>query len=54
MIEPFLPIGGFGPYPERLRQQFEGAVWRFRKQARRRHRAHGFRRLVLHQDLNFL
>jgi transposase len=29
-IEPCLPIGGFGPYPERLRQQFEGVVWRFR------------------------
>jgi transposase len=30
LIEPFLPIGRFGPYPERLRQQFEGVVWRFR------------------------
>jgi transposase len=30
LIEPFLPIGGFGPYPERLRQQFEGVAWRFR------------------------
>jgi transposase len=29
-IEPYLPIGRFGPYPERLRQQFEGVVWRFR------------------------
>lgn len=29
-IEPFLPIGRFGPYPERLREQFEGVVWRFR------------------------
>jgi transposase len=29
-IEPYLPIGGFGPYPERLRQQFEGVIWRFR------------------------
>jgi transposase len=29
-IEPYLPIGGFGPYPERLRQQFEGVLWRFR------------------------
>ena len=29
-IEPFLPIGRFGPYPERLRQQFEGVIWRFR------------------------
>jgi transposase len=29
-IEPYLPIGGFGPYPGRLREQFEGVVWRFR------------------------
>ncbi|ABW12841.1 IS1647-like transposase [Parafrankia sp. EAN1pec] len=29
-IEPYLPIGGFGPYPARLRAQFEGVVWRFR------------------------
>ena len=27
-IEPYLPIGEYGPYPERLRQ--EGVVWRFR------------------------
>lgn len=30
LIEPYLPIGRFGPYPERLREQFEGVVWRFR------------------------
>jgi transposase len=30
LIEPFLPIGRFGPYPERLRQQFEGVIRRFR------------------------
>ncbi|MFF3128795.1 transposase, partial [Streptomyces sp. NPDC057908] len=29
-IEPYLPIGRFGPYPERLREQFEGVIWRFR------------------------
>ncbi|ANP52221.1 transposase [Streptomyces griseochromogenes] len=29
-IESYLPIGGFGPYPERLREQFEGVIWRFR------------------------
>ncbi|GAA3446191.1 hypothetical protein Pve01_77600 [Planomonospora venezuelensis] len=29
-IEPYLPIGGYGPYPERLRQRFEGVIWRFR------------------------
>jgi transposase len=29
-IGPYLPIGEYGPYPERLRQQFEGVVWRFK------------------------
>lgn len=29
-MEPLLPIGGYGPYPDRLRDQFEGVVWRFR------------------------
>lgn len=29
-IEPHVPIGRRGPYPERLRQQFEGVIWRFR------------------------
>lgn len=29
-IGPYLPIGRHGPYPERLRQQFEGVIWRFR------------------------
>jgi transposase len=29
-IGPHLPIGEYGPYPERLRQQFEGVIWRFR------------------------
>ncbi|MGW6405156.1 transposase [Streptomyces sp. NPDC055134] len=29
-VEPYLPIGEYGPYPERLRQQFEGVIWRFR------------------------
>ncbi|WP_435616449.1 transposase, partial [Streptomyces sp. 1222.5] len=28
-IEPYLPIGEYGPYPERLRQQFEGVIWKF-------------------------
>jgi transposase len=27
---PFLPVGRFGPYPERLREQFEGVIRRFR------------------------
>jgi transposase len=29
-IGPYLPIGTYGPYPERLRQQFEGVIWRFK------------------------
>ncbi len=29
-IAPYLPIGAFGPYPERLREQLEGMIWRFR------------------------
>ena len=29
LIDPFLPIGEYGPYPERLRDQFEGVIWRF-------------------------
>lgn len=28
-IGPYLPIGEYGPYPERLRLQFEGVIWRF-------------------------
>ncbi|GAA3893399.1 hypothetical protein GCM10022207_71620 [Streptomyces lannensis] len=26
----YVPIGEYGPYPERLRQQFEGVIWRFK------------------------
>ncbi len=33
LIAPFLPIGKHGPYPERLRNQFEGVMWRFRTDA---------------------
>lgn len=29
-IGPLLPVGRFGPYPEPLREQFEGVIWRFR------------------------
>ena len=29
-IRPYLPIGGYGPYSERLRQRFEGVIWRLR------------------------
>ncbi len=29
-IEPYLPIGDYGPYPERLRRQFEGVIWHFK------------------------
>jgi transposase len=32
-IGPYLPIGRYGPYPERLRDQFEGMIWRFRSGA---------------------
>lgn len=32
-IEPYLPIGEYGPYPARLREQFEGVIWRFRSSA---------------------
>lgn len=35
-IEPFLPIGAFGPYPQNLREQLEGVVWKFRSGAQRR------------------
>ena len=30
LVEAFLPVGRFGPYPQRLREQFEGVIWRFR------------------------
>ncbi|MFG2639134.1 transposase, partial [Streptomyces sp. NPDC048362] len=30
MIEPYLPIGEYGPYPGRLRTQLEGVIWWFR------------------------
>ncbi len=30
LIRPHLPIGQYGPYPERLRDQLEGIIWRFR------------------------
>ncbi|SCF28946.1 Putative transposase of IS4/5 family [Micromonospora purpureochromogenes] len=30
LVEPFLPIEAYGPYPQRLRDQFEGVIWRFR------------------------
>ncbi len=32
-IEPYLPVGEYGPYPQRLRQQFEGVIWKFRSGA---------------------
>ncbi|MFE2972788.1 hypothetical protein ACFXKC_56585 [Streptomyces sp. NPDC059340] len=28
-IGSYLPIGEYGPFPERLREQFEGVIWRF-------------------------
>jgi transposase len=42
LIEPFLPIGEYGPYPERLRDQFEGVIWRFRTSAQWREMPGGF------------
>jgi transposase len=30
LMEPFLPIGHYGPFPQHLREQFEGVSWRFR------------------------
>lgn len=33
---PYLPIGEYGPHPERLRQQFEGVIWRFKTGGQRR------------------
>lgn len=30
LVELFLPIGRYGPYPHRLREQFEGVIWKFR------------------------
>jgi len=33
LIEPYVTIGAFGPYPARLREQFEGVIWRFRSGA---------------------
>jgi transposase len=30
LIEPFLPVAASGPLPRRLRDQFNGVMWRFR------------------------
>ena len=30
LIGPLLPIGRSGPYPQRLREQVEAVIWRFR------------------------
>ncbi|ROQ78308.1 transposase [Streptomyces sp. CEV 2-1] len=32
-VEPYLPIGEYGPYPAWLRKQFEGVIWKFRSGA---------------------
>lgn len=32
-VGPYLPVGEYGPYPSRLRQQFEGVIWKFRSGA---------------------
>jgi transposase len=41
-IEPYLPLGEYGPYPGRLRQQFEGVIWRFRTGGQWREMPQGF------------
>jgi transposase len=42
LIEPFLPTGEYGPYPGRLRKQFEGVIWRFRTSSQWREMPGGF------------
>jgi transposase len=42
LIEPYVPIGEYGPYPERLRDRFEGVVRRFRSGAQWRGMPGGF------------
>jgi transposase len=51
LVEAFLPIGQYGPYPERLRQQFEGVIWRFRTGGpwRDMPEVHGVWRTVYHR-----
>ncbi|MCK9921338.1 transposase, partial [Frankia sp. AgPm24] len=29
-VRPYLPVGEYGPYPQRWREQFSGVIWRFR------------------------
>ncbi|WP_078941282.1 IS5 family transposase [Streptomyces cellulosae] len=41
-IGPYLPIGEYGPYPQRLRQQFEGVIWRFKTGGQRREMPQAF------------
>jgi transposase len=41
-IEPYLPIGEYGPHPMRLRQLFEGMPWRFRTGGQWREMPAGF------------
>lgn len=41
-VEPYLPIGEYGPYPARLRKQFEGVIWKFRSGAQWREMPAGF------------
>ena len=41
-VEPYLPIGEYGPYPARLRKQFEGVIWKFRSGAQWRETPAGF------------
>ncbi|RPK40896.1 hypothetical protein EES39_23100 [Streptomyces sp. ADI92-24] len=48
-VEPYLPIGEYGPYPARLRKQFEGVVWKFRINSKTNHA--GTSRISRVQDL---
>jgi len=41
-ISPSEPIGRFGPYPQHLRDQLEGVIWRFRTGAQWREMPAGF------------
>lgn len=42
LIESYLPIGEYGPYLVRLRDRFEGVIWRFRSGAQWREKPEEF------------
>lgn len=41
-MEPYLPIGEYGPYSTKLCEQFEGVIWKFRSGAQWREIPAGF------------